>query len=108
MIIVRLLSPEPAGWLAPPTLLGSRSRHCHGISIARNSASVANAPIRYAGYLRIATEGDSAMIRPMLDTELTGKLGLIRRTVSLTASARLPGSVVVRTTTAMYGSGPCA
>src|ERR1700722_19296908 len=32
MIIVRLLSPEPVGWLAPPTLLGSGSRHCHGIN----------------------------------------------------------------------------
>src|SRR5664279_4128328 len=32
MIIVRLLSPEPVGWLALPTLLGRRSRHCHGIN----------------------------------------------------------------------------
>src|SRR5215469_3618671 len=37
MIIVRLLSPEPAGCLAPPTLLGSRSRHCHGINITSDS-----------------------------------------------------------------------
>jgi hypothetical protein len=32
MIIVRLLSPEPVGWLALPTLLGDGSRHCHGIN----------------------------------------------------------------------------
>jgi hypothetical protein len=40
MIIVRLLSPEPVGWLAPPTLLGHRSRHCHGI----NSTQYQKAP----------------------------------------------------------------
>jgi len=27
-----LLSPEPVGWSAPPTLLGCGSRHCHGIN----------------------------------------------------------------------------
>jgi hypothetical protein len=33
MMVVRLLSPEPC-WLAlaPPTLLGRRSRRCHGVN----------------------------------------------------------------------------
>src|SRR5690348_2879530 len=40
MIIVRLLSPEPVGWLlAPPTLLGRGSRHCHGINYTHNLRS---------------------------------------------------------------------
>src|SRR5215471_6928821 len=44
MIIVRLLSPEPAGCLAPPTLLGSRSRHCHGINSASNPVNAQLGP----------------------------------------------------------------
>src|SRR6266550_686066 len=32
---VRLLSSEPFGWFAPPSLLGPGSRHCYGI-ITRN------------------------------------------------------------------------
>src|SRR6266481_8859258 len=32
MIIVGSFLPEPFGWLVPPSLLGHRSRRCHGIN----------------------------------------------------------------------------